>query len=338
MAKTQTILAFLLFNFFISVKAQEKLEPLLERGAGQFEYTGYEPLKNKPITVFYYIPTQGDIKKMKILISMHGAERSGLIQRGVWRNLAEKYGFIVIAPQFLHANGYTENDYQFGGVSESRKQFILKPAETWTYKIIESLFDYIKQHTGNTSEVYNMFGHSAGGQFVHRYLLMNPEARVEKAVAANPGNYTYPDDKGLYMPAGKSAEAPSWPFSLKSTPFATNKQLAAYFKRKLVILIGTADTATVGIDKSPGANLALIQGVNRHERAFKYFAFCQSTAKKKGMEFNWKLVEVPNAGHSSAQMVYGQATVRNSKLENNEKVYHLNDLTDKGAFQILISK
>lgn len=334
---TSVFTSLFLFISTVNVLAQEK-EAVFKRGGGQFEYTGYAPLKNKPITVFYYIPSKGDIKTMKVLFSMHGAERSGQLQRGVWRNIAEEYGFIVIAPQFAHNNGYLENDYQFGGVSETKKEFILKPEKAWTYKIIEPLFDYFKECTGNQSATYDMFGHSAGGQFVHRYLLMTPEARVGKAVAANPGNYTYPDDKGLYMSSGKSADAPNWPFSFKDTPFATDKRLAAYFKRKMVILIGANDTATVDIDKSPGADLVLIQGINRHERAFKYFAFCQATAKKKGMEFNWRLIEVPEAAHSSAQMVYGRSTVRNWRIENDERVYNNKDLTDLGAFKILVKE
>lgn len=339
MTKILSTILVVMFCFTVGTHAQETKEnPFAQRGAAQFEYTGYEPLKNKPITVFYYIPTKGDSKKMKILVSMHGAERSGLIQRGVWHNIAEKYGFIVIAPQFAHSNGYLENDYQFGGVSESRKQFILKPEETWTYKVIEALFDYVKKSTGNESKTYDMFGHSAGGQFVHRYLLMNPEARVGKAVAANPGNYTYPDDKGLFMPSGNLSDTPSWPFSLKGTPFATDKRISAYLKKQLVILIGTADTATTGVDKSPGADLVLIQGINRLERARKYFEFGKNLAKQKGLEFNWKLVEVPNAGHSSAQMVYGTPKVRSWRIENNEKVYDNNDLTDNGSFRIIVKE
>lgn len=321
----------------VNTLAQQKQENPFTHGAGSFEYTGYAPLKDKPITVFYYIPKEGDITQMKVLFSMHGAERNGLIQRGVWRNIAEEHGFIVIAPQFTHANGYLENDYQFGGVSESKKRFDLRPERTWTYKVLEALFDYFKESTGNQSVTYDMFGHSAGGQFVHRYLLMTPEARVGKAVAANPGNYTYPDDEGLYMPSGISMDEPSWPFSLKDTPFATNKRLAAYFKRKMVILIGANDTAS-NIDKSPTAPVHLIQGKNRYERAMKYFDFCQATAKKKGMEFNWRLVEVPGAGHSSAQMVYGRPTVRNWRLENNERVYNNKDLTEFGAFKILVKE
>ena len=99
------------------------------RGGGMMVFTGYEPMKEHPVNLYYYIPTQGNVKKMRVLVSMHGAERNGRIQRGVWRNLAEEYGFIVLAPEFKHADGYLENGYQFGWVSEDPKIFRLRPRE-----------------------------------------------------------------------------------------------------------------------------------------------------------------------------------------------------------------
>ena len=337
MAKKAILLFTVIFSLLASmpILAQKKDSPF-KRGAGSFEYTGYGPLRDKPITLFYYIPTRGNIKKMKVLFSMHGAERSGLIQRGVWHNLAEEYGFIILAPQFTHANGYKENDYQFGGVSEDPKTFILKPRETWTYQIIEPLFDYFKECTGNTVKTYDMFGHSAGGQFVHRFLLMTPEARVGKAVAANPGNYTYPDENGLYSSSGKLADPPSWPYSVKNTPFATDEYLAPFFKRKLTILIGTNDT--IADRKLAEDHPVFIQGINRFNRAWKFFNASQIIARKKNYEFNWTIINVPEASHSSAQMVYGRPSVRNWRIENDERVYNNKDLTNMGAYYILFEK
>ena len=51
----------------------------------------------------------------------------------------------------------------------------------------------MKAATGNRSASYLLYGHSAGAQFVHRYLYFVPEARVAKVVAANAGWWTLPD-------------------------------------------------------------------------------------------------------------------------------------------------
>ena len=80
-------------------------EGRFSRGGGMMVFTAYEPMKAHPVNLYYYIPTQGNIKKMRVLFSMHGAERNGRLQRGVWRNLAEEYGFIVLAPEFKHDTG-----------------------------------------------------------------------------------------------------------------------------------------------------------------------------------------------------------------------------------------
>lgn len=201
------------------------------RGGGMMVFTGYGPMKEHPVNLYYYIPTQGNIKKMRVLVSMHGAERSGRIQRGVWRNLAEEYGFIVLAPEFKHDNGYLENGYQFGWVSEDPKIFRLRPREVWTYRLIEAIFDYFKEKTGNVSETYDMFGHSAGGQFVHRYLWPCLKRVWDVPWRPNPGNYTYPDERGLFTPSGEPADPPGWPYSVKDTPFASDDYLAPFFKR-----------------------------------------------------------------------------------------------------------
>lgn len=44
------------------------------RGEGKFTFTGYKPLEDKPVTVYFYIPTEGDITTMRVLFVMHGAD------------------------------------------------------------------------------------------------------------------------------------------------------------------------------------------------------------------------------------------------------------------------
>lgn len=319
---------FIILSIFKPLASNPK--KAFKRGEGVIEYTQYKPLEDKPISLFYYIPTRGNIKKMRILFSMHGAERSGSLQRNTWRNLAEEYGFIVLAPQYSREY-YKENDYQFGGVSEKPDEFILRPREVWTYQSIEAIFDYFKECTGNTSKVYDMFGHSAGGQFVHRYLLATPEARVGRAVAANAGNYSYPDENGIRYSEDDIA---GWPWSIYETPMVSEEYLVPFFKRDLIILIGDQDISPQLTEKNINTHPVRGQGLTRLDRAWKFFELSRGIALQKGYEYNHRILEVPGAGHSSAQMVHGQRRVRNWR-ESGGRYYNIKDITNFGAFSLI---
>lgn len=274
------------------------------RGGGNFQYAKYPPLAHKPLTVHYYLPSWGELDYMPVLFTMHGAERSGLNQINVWKYLAEANGIIVIAPEFSKENGYSENDYQFGGIFTSATFSSLRPLEEWTYCLLEALFDYVKNETGNLSDRYYLFGHSAGGQFVHRFLLAMPDARVNRAVAANPGSWTFPLSEGF---AETDSQNYGWPYSIRNVPFSSEENLRRFFMRELYVQIGTEDIVQDAY--FPMDNASMAQGNTRFERAHAFYKCCQDVAKKLSTALRIELVEVEGAGHSSAQMVYGNATV-----------------------------
>lgn len=298
-----------------------------KRGAGSFVYTEYEPLKDKPIKVYYYIPTKGDIKTMRVLFATHGAQRTSSPAIRAWRYFAEREGFIVIAPQY-EKKYYREWEYQFGGVVRNGK---VQPREKWTYNTIETIFDHFKKHTGSTAEVYDMFGQSAGGQFTHRFALAMPEARLNIAVAANPGSWTFPLINGLPSIA-TDGKYYSYPYSVKGTPMANNETLQKFFARKLYIQVGKLDVATSG-KHVPTKDNALSQGEHRLARARNMYKVSKKLAKKNGWEFNWEKVEVKGQGHGTMGMVYGKYTEVDGK-----KKYSIDDYTKTSAYYLLFEK
>lgn len=291
------------------------------RGEGQFEYE-YPNLPGKKITVYYYIPTSGDITSMRVLFSMHGAERSGKTSRFVWKEFAEADGFIVIAPEYSKEY-FIEREYQYGGVYDENGN--VNPREKWTYSTVEAIFDLFLSQTGSHAEVYDMWGHSAGGQFTHRYTLAMPEARLGTAVAANPGTWTFPLLDGLKAPSGKVY---GWPYSLLDSPF-DEAALRKFFARKLVVSLGNMDTATSG-KHVPTYEAAIAQGKYRFERGRNFYKLGRSLAKKMGAEFNWKKVEVEGIGHAGRGMTYGTYKTVNGKAQ-----YSIDNITRTGAYSIL---
>ncbi|NKC02068.1 MAG: hypothetical protein GKR90_26710 [Pseudomonadales bacterium] len=149
------------------------------------------------------------------------------------------------------------------------------------YAQIEAVFDLVRTRIGGQQQRYDMFGHSAGAQFVHRYLLFFPDARVRYAVAANAGWYTLPD---LTIP---------FPYGLAATD-VDQHSLRRSLAQKLVVMAGALDTQQKGLRTSPRA---MRQGPHRRARA-KHFVHM---ARKVGAD--WQYCEVPGVGHSPAQML-----------------------------------
>lgn len=286
----------------------------------------YKPLADKPITLYYYIPTTGDVRKMPVLFSFHGAERSGLNPIICWREFAERDGFIVLSPQFRR-DLYDENQYQFGNVFKTRECKELNPEEEWIYSAVEPMFKFFKKETGNRARKYDIQGHSAGGQFVHRYLLAKPGAKVRKAVASNPGSWSWiSDDESIN---GRTVEA-KWPYTIKGTPFDDAKHVKAYLARNMVVHNGDVDTAAHG-PNVPDVPAAKAEGANRFERGKNYFAAMQEYAKGKGWRFNWKAVTVHGIGHQGRGMVYGIFT----KDSSGKNQYDLTKYSQTGAYTLI---
>ena len=56
---------------------------------------------------------------------------------------------------------------------------------------ISLIFDYFRFRFDIQENSYRIYGHSGVSQFVHRYLLMSEDPKVNIAVAANAGWYTF---------------------------------------------------------------------------------------------------------------------------------------------------
>lgn len=256
---------------------------VLTAGKGSFQFHDERGNPDKPITVWYYRPAvlKADTK---IVIVMHGVERNGEDYRDHWARYAEKYNFLLLTPEFAESF-YPKDEYQFGNVR-------LSNAEKWTFSAIEHLFDSIKASESLAAPNYYLYGHSAGAQFVHRYMLFMPNPRVALAISANAGSYTLP----IYPSFTQSA----FPWSLDKA-IVNEDRLKSVFARKLLVLLGEND-----IDPNhkhlPRAREAKAQGNNRLERGQYFFQTAKDNAGKLGVTFNWSLHTVPGVAHSDVGM------------------------------------
>ena len=87
-----------------------------------------------------------------------------------WRS-TEQHNVLVNAPK-LHNKyfRYTTNDYQDGNLFNLFGS--ANPVEEWAFRVVENVIDYINQHNPLLNITnYDIFGHSAGSQFVHRMVI-----------------------------------------------------------------------------------------------------------------------------------------------------------------------
>ena len=221
-----------------------------------------------------------------IVFVMHGTNRKADDYRDQWHALAIEHDFLVVVPEFSDSDfpgaaGYNLG-YQYDSAGKPR------PRALWAYSVIEPLFDDIRKRFALTTGRYALYGHSAGAQFVHRYLFHVPQARVSRIVPANAGWYMMPDYSAAY------------PYGLGGSSI-TPEQLAAAMALPVTLLLGELDIDPQhsNLRRTPEA---MAQGAWRLQRGENFFATARATAGRQGVPFNWQLVLVPGAGHDNRLM------------------------------------
>ena len=279
MTPTKVALVFL-FILKSSLIAQEYIEQVTPPWG--YIFKGW---KGPPIDVINYFPASAT-KSSPILIVIPGASRDAQRFHASWLDLAKKKSFIVLTIGARKKYFPDEYSYNAGRLITSQGHAMDK--SQWLFSAIEPLFeDFKKRYKLNTKRFY-LFGHSAGGGFVHRYLLFKPKAPVVKAVAANPAFVTVPDFDIQY------------PFGLKNIPLK-KRDIKPWFKHSLAIILGEDDLGPRTKPLSNGA-MANVQGSNCFERGQLLFSAAKQESKKARTKFNWKLITVPGVGHNNFEI------------------------------------
>ncbi|MDQ3035291.1 MAG: hypothetical protein M3Y87_23000, partial [Myxococcota bacterium] len=251
------------------------------------------------LTAYTHRSATFDAETGPILFVMHGAGRNASGYLGAWRDAVERAGALAIAPELPVALYPTSEDYNLGvGTAGTPSSSTYDPADwrdpnDYSLSEIEHLFEAVRAELGSTRCRYLIYGHSAGGQFVHRLLTFRPDARVARAVAANSGWYTLPSvgdgsDRNFRMPYGLQGAPPD------------PARLAAMFSHELIVLLGEDDLERDADLRT--TSQADAQGANRFERGHFYFATAEREALAAGVSLRWMLDTVPGVGHSNGGM------------------------------------
>lgn len=253
------------------------------RGSGRFDLRidGREPI---PV---YYVTGTHATAQATIIVVMHGVERNAADYRNTWTDLVRDRDVVVVAPQFSDDDFPDAENYNLGGLTDADGDnrdgsHVLDGA----YGYIEPLFEDVRRRIGGDQTGFSMFGHSAGAQFVHRYVEFVPHAPVDVAVAANAGWYTMPDGSARFPFGLDGDDAP---------PF----DAAAAFRRHLVVLLGTDDVGTKNLRRDDDADA---QGETRLERGREFFDRAARAAAREDLAFRWEMHEVQGVDHDQVAM------------------------------------
>lgn len=231
----------------------------------------------------------GDPERAIPICVMHGYHRNADDYRDAWAPLIAGHDAIVIAPRFSRARFPTSESYSWGNVADEIGRRY--PRRHWSFQLIEPLVRGTLAAVGAFPGPFRMFGHSAGAQFVHRYLAYVPGAPVSRAVAANAGWYTMP------------RRLRDFPYGLRGGP---RVDLSRWLARDLRILVGSEDvTAELRRDDPE----TLRQGATRLERAHTFHALGQEAAAKRGTAFGWTLNITDGVGHDYLGMSSAAAPI-----------------------------
>lgn len=256
----------------------------LEAGSGALPFPFVSGGQSRRITLWYHRPARAGADA-PIVFVLHGTSRTGENYRKYWIPEAEKYGFILLVPEFSRD--------QFPGSTYERGDMIGRdgtrlPEPQWSYTAIEDIFDAVRKANALTAPTYDIYGHSAGGQFVHRLVFFKPGARFRVAVAANSGWYVMPDLDVAY------------PYGLGGSGIGA-AELRQALGRRLVVLLGSEDNDPehYQLRRTPDA---MQQGNDRVERGNTFYEVARRAAAKMQTPFAWTLQIAPGVAHSNARM------------------------------------
>ncbi len=238
-----------------------------------------------PITLNCYRPA-GVAADAPVVLVQHGVLRNGDDYRDFWMPAADRYGLQIIAPTFGNEHWPGVESYNNGSVWTEDGE-LRAPAE-WAYQAVLNLAQQLRSTGIVQSQPLYLFGHSAGGQFVHRLVSTLGADGFAGVVAGNPGWYTLPDDT-LTFPEGLAG------IGLPADA------LARLISTQLVVLAGDQDTDTSD-PNLPAEPAALRQGPHRFARAHHYAAAGQAAAHQLGIPLAWQVHDVAGIGHDGEAM------------------------------------
>ena len=238
----------------------------------------------KPDVEVYYSAPASITENTKIMFIIHGASRSADSYLNDWLALSEGRDVLLIAPKFSK-EFYDEYAYLMKTNKRGKR---VRDASLDLDSSLGELFNFFSSKFNIKTEDFRIYGHSDGAQFVHRYLLLSNETRIDKAVMANAGFYTFLNTAAQY------------PFGIKNMNVSEDR-LKWFLSLKGGIFLGDQDNNPrhKGL---PNMRKAKKQGKHRLQRGTNFFNDLVELGVEKNLPFRWRYQIVPGVSHENAGM------------------------------------
>ena len=232
--------------------------------------------------VFYARPTSIG-HDTRVVFAMHGFDRAAAGFRDCWLDHAHRLGLLVLVPEFDAEAFPGAHGYNFGNARSPDPDGAMVPRKLWNFGILDRVFEQARASLDLGCKTFSLFGNSAGGQYVLRYMALTAGSSVDVAISSNCGIYMLPD-LAVDYPNGMGGLDLDESF------------LRRYLARQVVILLSEADTDSLAPDL-PRGEAALAQGPHRLARGLWHFDRCRTLAAHLGVDFGWRLERLPGAHH-----------------------------------------
>ena len=254
-------------------------------GRNAIAYIDEDRNADRPITLHTYRP-YGHTPDRPVVIVQHGVMRNGDDYRDFWVEAADKHKLLIVAPTFSNEIWPGTESYNNGLAYTAMGN--PRHVDGWSYALpARVVADLVAAELVDGNHTY-LFGHSAGGQFVHRLMSSQSHAPWKAVTIGNPGWYTLPTMERKF-PEGLGGVG------------LTEQHLEHLLSYPMTILAGDRDIETQG-EHLPSDPPAMAQGPHRHARAHNYLAAGQAEAQRRGIACNWTLHSVPGVGHDGRTM------------------------------------
>jgi pimeloyl-ACP methyl ester carboxylesterase len=251
-------------------------------GATEIKQTTYAYWDKPDVEIFYITPKKID-KDTQLLFIIHGNSRNAEDYISAWIPYISNKNIIVVAPQF------NKNSFRYFFLLESATSSgkINNNPDNYINNSISSFFNFFQSKFSLSTNKYKMFGHSAGAQFTHRYMLLSNDRRISNAVIANAGWYTFLNGN-------------NFPYGIKNSPIDISSDHIKWFmSNKTSLLIGNNDINLKSVNSSKGAQR---QGITRVDRAESYFNSLINISDNNNIPFRWSYKVVDKADHDYLKM------------------------------------